>query len=71
MSEPDEWYFNMPTGRAENGKLSPLDQRMGPYASEQEALAAWKIAAQRNKAWEEENKKWKSAWNHLPEESEQ
>ena len=57
------WYFNTVTGRPEQGKLSPQDRRMGPYNSRQDALDAWKIAKGRNKDWDEEDRRWRQAWN--------
>ncbi len=32
-----KWYFNMVTGEHEIRKLSPIDRRMGPYASREAA----------------------------------
>ncbi|GAA6122678.1 hypothetical protein BPY_07860 [Bifidobacterium psychraerophilum] len=62
MSDKDkQWYFNTVTEQAELGPQSPISQRMGPYASEKDALNAWKIVAQRNKEWEEQDNRWKSA----------
>ena len=60
------WYFNTVTGRPEQGKLSPQDRRMGPYHSRQEALDAWKIAKRRNKEWDEEDRRWRQAWEGDP-----
>lgn len=53
-----QWYFNMVTGQPELGPLSPVDQRMGPYASKQDALDAWEIVKKRNKAWDDQNRQW-------------
>ncbi|WEV72958.1 hypothetical protein [Bifidobacterium sp. ESL0790] len=54
----NEWYFNTSTGEPELGKLSPVNQRSGPYKSRKEAEDAWKIAKERNLIWDEENRKW-------------
>lgn len=54
----NEWYFNTSTGEPELGKLSPANQRSGPYKSRKEAEDAWKIAKERNLIWDEENRKW-------------
>jgi hypothetical protein len=56
-----QWYFNTVTEQPELGPQSPISQRMGPYASEEDARNAWKIVAQRNKEWEEQDTKWKNA----------
>lgn len=59
-----QWYFNMVTGEPELGPLSPVDQRMGPYASKQDALDAWEIVKKRNKAWDDQERQWDGAdWN--------
>ncbi|WP_024627932.1 hypothetical protein [Bifidobacterium sp. A11] len=65
--ERTAWYFNTVTGIPEQGKLSPEDRRMGPYRSRQEALDAWKIAKRRNKEWDEEDRRWRQAWEGEPE----
>lgn len=57
-----EWFLNTVTGEPELGKQSPADRRMGPYQSYEEALNAWKIAKKRNKAWEEEDRRWRQEW---------
>lgn len=62
QEEPKEWYFNTNTGEPELGKLSPSNQRSGPYKSRKEAEDAWKIAKERNLIWDEQNKRW-NAWN--------
>lgn len=56
-----QWYFNMVTGEPELGPLSPVDQRMGPYASKQDALDAWEIVKKRNKAWDDQERQWDGA----------
>ncbi|MBB2954624.1 hypothetical protein FHX77_000004 [Bifidobacterium commune] len=56
-----EWYFNTVTKSPELGKISPMDQRLGPYRSYEEAERAWEKAGQRNVIWDEENRKW-DAW---------
>ncbi len=62
-----EWFLNTVTGEPELGKQSPADRRMGPYQSYEEALNAWKIAKKRNKAWEEEDRRWRQEWEGDPE----
>lgn len=59
------WYFNTLTEQPEKGKLSRIENRMGPYATREEALRAWKIAKERDKKWEEDSKKWKEDWENL------
>ncbi|GGI13264.1 hypothetical protein GCM10007377_05090 [Galliscardovia ingluviei] len=55
-----QWYFNMRTGKVELGKLSPVTERMGPYASKEDAEHAWQIVQTRNKRWEDDDRKWNS-----------
>ncbi|WEV69882.1 hypothetical protein OZX73_03190 [Bifidobacterium sp. ESL0775] len=57
-----QWYFNIVTKKPELGKLSPLDQRLGPYQSRKDAEDAGKIAKKRNLKWKEQNKEW-NAWD--------
>ncbi|MEK0306732.1 hypothetical protein [Bifidobacterium favimelis] len=58
-----EWYFNTATGQAEQGLVSPVNWRMGPYKTRAEALDAWKIVKKRNKKWDQDDKEWKAAWD--------
>ena len=57
-----QWYFNTVTGLPELGPLSPIGRRMGPYATRDDALDAWRIVKERNQHWEEQNRRWKR-WN--------
>lgn len=61
-----EWFLNTVTGKPELGKLSPSYNRMGPYPSYEDALDAWKIVKKRNKAWEEEDRRWRQEWEVDP-----
>lgn len=53
-----EWYFNTITKSPELGKISPMDQRLGPYRSYEEAERAWEKADERNAIWDEQDRKW-------------
>ena len=53
-----KWYFNMVTGEPELGPLSPIDRRMGPYDSREDAMNAWKIVRECNRRWEEQDRRW-------------
>lgn len=51
MSNPDEqWYYDTATGKVTQGAESGWDNRMGPYATREEAEHAIKIAKARNEA---------------------
>jgi hypothetical protein len=58
MDKQLQWYLNTVTGEPELGMMSSSTQRMGPYASREDALKAWKIAKQRNDDWEAANDEW-------------
>lgn len=51
MSDAEKkWYFNPSTGAVTEGTEDSWDNRMGPYATREEAENALKIAAERNAA---------------------
>lgn len=52
MSE--EWYFNLRTKKAEQGKKTHAADRMGPYPDEETANRALEIVQERNKAADKE-----------------
>lgn len=54
-----QWYFNTVKKQAELGMVSPIEQRMGPYKTKEDAEHAWDIVVDRNARWEEENRRWK------------
>ena len=53
-----QWYFNTVKEQAELGMVSPIEQRMGPYKTKEDAEHAWDIVVDRNARWEEENRRW-------------
>ncbi len=51
MSETEKnWYYNPATGEVTEGVEASWDNRMGPYASREEAENAIAIAKERTKA---------------------
>jgi hypothetical protein len=52
MSDDDAWYFCLKHMRAEHGPGCPDRDRMGPYATENEAANALQHARERNQQWE-------------------
>ena len=54
MSE-EQWYYDIATGQALQGKVTNWDNRMGPYATRAEAEAALAKAKARNEAWDAED----------------
>ena len=55
--EKNQWYYNTVKQRAEYGKISPIEQRMGPYKTKEDAEHAWDIVVDRNAKWDE-NRRW-------------
>lgn len=45
----EQYYYNPSTGEVTQGKESAWDDRMGPYATSEEAEAALETARARNK----------------------
>ncbi|NCD18493.1 MAG: SPOR domain-containing protein [Actinobacteria bacterium] len=64
-----EYYYNLETGRVEEGRISQGLNRMGPYATYEEALQALVRANARNLQWEEEDRKWDEDWDGEPQDS--
>ncbi|MBC7290213.1 MAG: SPOR domain-containing protein [Actinotalea sp.] len=55
----ERFWFNPRTGEVEEGKESPWTDRMGPYATREEAQAALAEAQRRTESWDEEDRRWK------------
>ncbi|WP_342318144.1 hypothetical protein [Corynebacterium mayonis] len=45
----EQFYYNPTTGEVTEGKTESWDERMGPYATREQAQQAMDIAAARNK----------------------
>ena len=41
-----QWYFNTVKKQAELGMVSPIEQRMGPYKTKEDAEHAWDIVVE-------------------------
>ena len=54
-----KYYFNIKTFRVEEGKLSPWNERMGPYKTREDAQKALEIVKYRNEIADKEDEKWK------------
>lgn len=52
MDELHQWWYNVDTGETEFGPGAPNAERMGPYATQQDAEHALDLARQRNEAWD-------------------
>lgn len=55
-SETDEehWWFNTKTQQAEFGRLTGSLNRIGPFATEEEARRALEVARERARQWRAE-----------------
>ncbi|WP_433497175.1 hypothetical protein ACQP1K_19675 [Sphaerimonospora sp. CA-214678] len=54
----DQWWFCLKHMRVEPEKACPNKDRLGPYESEEIAAQAMQRAAERNKAWAEQDREW-------------
>jgi hypothetical protein len=54
-----EYWVNLATGQVEEGRLSPVATRMGPYPTREAAERAFELVAERNQAWEAEERRWR------------
>lgn len=65
MSDADQldpqtaWYYNLSDGSVSQGPARSTFDRMGPYPSKETAEAALEIARERNKAADDEDRKWR------------
>ncbi|HLS49674.1 MAG TPA: hypothetical protein VK024_06740 [Actinomycetaceae bacterium] len=53
-----DYYYDLATGEITRGKVRGATNRMGPYDTREEAEQALAAAAQRNEAWEAEDRAW-------------
>ena len=51
VSENAQWWYNDRTGEVEEGPQSLGIERVGPFATREEALRAPEIIAERSRAW--------------------
>ncbi|MDH2424643.1 hypothetical protein [Sphaerisporangium sp. TRM90804] len=54
----DQWWYCLKHMAVEPDKGCPNKDRLGPYATRDEAAAALQTAAARNKTWQESDKQW-------------
>lgn len=57
MDDEDAYWFNTTTGSVEHGRVSPSVDRIGPFATAEEASHAWEIVRKRARAWAEEERR--------------
>lgn len=60
MTDTNEWYYNTATGEVELGPLSPMQNRIGPYKTKEDAMEALEIAQENNKKWDDQDRQWHS-----------
>ncbi len=54
VSADDQWWFNLRTQKVEQGLGDPNSERLGPYASEEEAAGVLERMRARNEEWDSE-----------------
>ncbi|MEV0187301.1 hypothetical protein ACFVGM_08195 [Kitasatospora purpeofusca] len=58
---PGEWFYCIKHGKVEEGPECPAKDRLGPYATQQEAAHALETAELRNREWKNDPQ-----WNDRP-----
>ena len=51
----DEWWYNLVNRQVEKGRLSPGVNRVGPFATAEEAARAPELLARRAREWQAED----------------
>ncbi|MDT0264846.1 hypothetical protein RM844_00925 [Streptomyces sp. DSM 44915] len=59
--QPGEWYYCLKHGKVEEGPECPAKDRLGPYASREEAARAIETARERDDQWRQDPR-----WNDEP-----
>ncbi len=52
------WWYNLLTGKVEEGAGAPNSERLGPFETEEKAALALENARARNEKWDAENRAW-------------
>ncbi|MFJ5923974.1 hypothetical protein ACIQF6_15390 [Kitasatospora sp. NPDC092948] len=52
--KPGEWFYCIKHGKVEEGPECPAKDRLGPYATREEAGRALETAAERNQEWKQD-----------------
>jgi hypothetical protein len=52
------WWYNLLSGKVEEGAGAPNSERLGPYETEADAQHALEKAKERNEAWDKDNLAW-------------
>ncbi|MET8542753.1 hypothetical protein ABZW03_19170 [Kitasatospora sp. NPDC004799] len=50
--KPGEWFYCIKHDKVEEGPECPAKDRLGPYATPEEAAQALRIADERNREWQ-------------------
>ncbi|MFI2608844.1 hypothetical protein [Kitasatospora sp. NPDC018619] len=59
--KPGEWFYCIRHNKVEEGPECPAKDRLGPYATPEEAARALRIADERNREWRDDPR-----WNDQP-----
>jgi hypothetical protein len=54
-TDDEQWWFNTKTQKPEFGRLTGSLNRIGPFATEEEAKRALEVARERAKQWRTED----------------
>lgn len=53
-----QWWYNLLTGKVEEGPGAPNSERLGPFETELEAQNALENAKRRNEEWDKKEADW-------------
>lgn len=54
-----EYWYNTLTGQVEHGRQTSWTNRLGPFPTYEAALEALKVAQERSKDWDEQDRVWR------------
>ena len=52
------WWYNLLTGKVEEGPGAPNSERLGPFETQAEAENALEKARERNEEWDMKDQEW-------------
>ncbi|MFF1909590.1 hypothetical protein [Kitasatospora sp. NPDC058218] len=55
---PGEWFYCIKHAKVEEGPECPAKDRLGPYATREEATHALETAEERNREWKSDDARW-------------
>ncbi|HZK05921.1 MAG TPA: hypothetical protein VFC82_08745 [Actinomycetaceae bacterium] len=67
----DKYYYNLRTGKVEQGRTADIFNRMGPYNTYEEAALALETAREHSEMYDHQTKEWKEEWEDKDEDKEE